>query len=287
MISASRRTDIPGRYTPWFMKCIQKKQFIVTNPFNRAVSTVSASPDNVHTIVFWSKNYGPFLDLDTHKGLRDKGYNLFFNFTVNAENPLLEPGVPPLATRLKQMNQLTRDLDPDTVAWRFDPICFFSVNGQQKNNLKGFAAISDAMADAGITRCVSSFYDSYQKVDRRIKRLAMKGGPVIKFIEPPLATQKRIIERMANHLNAKNIDLYLCCEARLMETLGEMPNVKSNACIDGKRYKSLFGGHLETRADYGQRRKSGCQCTKAIDVGSYDQHPCPHNCLFCYATTAR
>ncbi|PIE62036.1 MAG: DNA photolyase [Desulfobacterales bacterium] len=285
VISASRRTDIPGHYTPWFMECIRNKRFTVTNPFNRTAKTVLASPEHVHTIVFWSKNYGPFMDLDAHKRLTDIGYNLFFNFTVNTENPLLEPGIPPLAQRLKQVAQLTRDSPPDTIIWRFDPICFFSVNGQQTNNLKGFAAIADAMADSGITRCVSSFYDPYHKVDRRIKRLAMQGGPMIKFIEPPVTVQKRVIEKMANHLRTKNISLYLCCEAGLMLTLGEIPNLKPNACIDGTRYQTLFGGSLETRPDYGQRRTLGCRCTKSVDVGDYNHHPCPHNCLFCYART--
>lgn len=58
-----------------------------------------------------------------------------------------------------------------------------------------------------------------------------------------------------------------------------------NACINGHLYKALFGGNPEIRGDYGQRRKQGCQCTKSFDIGSYEDHPCFHNCLFCYART--
>jgi len=61
IMSASRRTDIPGGYTPWVMECIRKKEFKVTNPFNRQTRQIIVTPDTIHTIVFWSKNFGPFL----------------------------------------------------------------------------------------------------------------------------------------------------------------------------------------------------------------------------------
>ncbi|WDP93223.1 MAG: DUF1848 family protein [Desulfobacter sp.] len=285
VISASRRTDIPGGFTPWFLSCIRKGEFTVTNPFNRKSRTVPARPENVHTIVFWSKNYGPFIGLNAHKILADKGYNLFFNFTVNADNPVLEPGIPALASRLQQAETLAKALSPEQIAWRFDPICFFKINGQPGNNLKGFAAISDRMADMGITRCITSFYDPYKKVDRRTKHLSRLGGNRVEFVQPPLSARKRVVEKMAEHLGEKSIGLYLCCEAGVMDAMGEIKNLRASACIDGSLYRDLFGGTPKTSGDYGQRRKQGCRCTTSVDVGSYDLHPCPHNCLFCYART--
>jgi len=61
ILSASRRTDIPGFYTDWFMERIRLGFFEVKNPYTRKVQTVAASKESVHSIVFWSKNYGPFL----------------------------------------------------------------------------------------------------------------------------------------------------------------------------------------------------------------------------------
>ena len=61
VISASRRTDIPAFYLDWFMAQVDRGYFEVINPHNRKVTTVTAAPESVHTIVFWSKNFGPFL----------------------------------------------------------------------------------------------------------------------------------------------------------------------------------------------------------------------------------
>lgn len=280
VLSASRRTDIPGGYTPWFMDCIQRGFFTVTNPFNRKTRIIETTPDTVHTIVFWSKNFGPFLDLDAHKTLTKKGFNLFFNFTVNADNRILEPGIPDLNTRLNQAARLANDLDPAQIAWRFDPICFYKEKNRPMTNTQGFRSIADALSDIGVNCCVTSFYDPYKKVEHRIRRLTQTGSPGIEFIDPGTQTRKAVVQKMAGYLRSKSMDLFTCCEGDLPESL---ENVRANACIDGSLYQSLFGGFPETAKDYGQRRKQGCRCTRSVDVGSYDRHPCPHNCLFCYA----
>ncbi len=283
ILSASRRTDIPGWYTPWFLEGISKGYFETTNPFNRQTRRVEVSQETVHTVVFWSKNLDPFLDLDAHRILTDQGFNLFLNFTINSEAPLLEPGIPNLATRLGQVARLCEVINPVQIAWRFDPICFYQQDEVSRTNLDDFEFISTALSDMGIKRCVTSFYDPYKKVDQRIRRLFPPG--TFKFRDPGLAARKKVIKKMAGSLADKGMALFLCCEKQLFEALGNIENVSPNACIDGRLYKQLFGGAPETAKDYGQRRGKGCQCTKAIDIGSYQHHPCFHNCLFCYART--
>ena len=83
VISASRRTDIPAFYMEWFMRQIVKGTFEVVNPYNRHISRVKAAAADVDTIVFWSKNFGPFLKGRYGEKLIDLGYHLFFNFTIN------------------------------------------------------------------------------------------------------------------------------------------------------------------------------------------------------------
>jgi hypothetical protein len=61
ILSASRRTDIPAFYMPWFMEQLSKGFFKVVNPFNQRVSVVPGTPPAIHTVVFWSKNFGPLL----------------------------------------------------------------------------------------------------------------------------------------------------------------------------------------------------------------------------------
>lgn len=137
VISASRRTDIPAFYMQWFMAQIEKGTFEVTNPYNRHVSIIPATADKVHTIVFWSKNFGPFIKGNFGEKLIDYGYNLFFNFTINSDSLLLEPHVPSLIERLDQLEYLCRHFDVRSISWRFDPICFYKT-GKDKisDNLK-------------------------------------------------------------------------------------------------------------------------------------------------------
>ncbi len=285
ILSASRRTDIPGWYTPWFLDRIEKGCFFVTNPFNRQSRRVNATPKDIHTIVFWSKNYGPFLALDAHKILAQKGFHLFFNFTINTPLKELEPRLPDLSERLYQARRIARELSPVQVAWRFDPICFYEKSGRVFNNLGAFEYIAGQLSQMGIKQCITSFYDPYKKVAARIKRMTEPGRPMLKLMDPGMARKAKIIRSMAQFLKPLGMDLFLCCEKELMDAAGLQAYASPNACINGHLYKSLFGGKPETRKDYGQRHKKGCQCTRSFDIGSYEDHPCFHNCLFCYART--
>ena len=78
VISASRRTDIPAFYLKWFMAQVERGYFEVINPYIRQITIVLAAPQEVHTIVFWSKNFGPFLKKRIGEQLQKRGYNLFF-----------------------------------------------------------------------------------------------------------------------------------------------------------------------------------------------------------------
>jgi hypothetical protein len=124
ILSASRRTDIPGFYMDWFMERIRIGFFEVKNPYTRITRKVEASKDSVHSIVFWSKNYDAFIHTGAGEKLKRLGFNLYFNFTINSESPLLEKSIPPLSQRLNQLKQLASLFGPRNIAWRFDPVCF-------------------------------------------------------------------------------------------------------------------------------------------------------------------
>ena len=281
IISASRRTDIPGCYPQWFMEGIQKGSFQVTNPFNQQTRTVDVSPELTHSIVFWSKNYGPFLDLNAHSILKEMGYHLFFNFTLNSPQPILEPRVPPLEERFAQARILCKDIGANALSWRFDPICFFQdAAGNQKNNLSAFKTIADTMGEMGVSSCVTSFYAPYKKVETRINKYPP--DQKIRFTQLEIQERIDLIQGMAEYLKLRGIQLHLCTQGELEPHLEGIP---ANACVDGKKLKALYGGNPETRRDYGQRSKAGCRCTRSVDIGSYKEHPCAHNCLFCYART--
>jgi hypothetical protein len=279
VISASRRTDIPAFYMDWFMEQIKKGKFEVVNPYNRRKSSVPATPDKVHTIVFWSKNFDPFIRGGFGEKLSTMGYNLFYNFTLNSSSPLLEPRMPSLARRLDQLRRLSRDCDPRSINWRFDPVCFFKFDKKAiKNNLKDFSRIAAWASQCGISRCITSFMDDYAKIKKRITLM-----PGFSFIDPDLSEKIKILLKMEKELAGENIDLYTCCEKEVLEALPSGSSIRNSSCIPNNLLVEIFGGNLSFKRDIGQRMAAGCGCMVSVDIGSYQQHPCFHNCLFCYA----
>lgn len=281
VLSASRRTDIPAFYMPWFMEGIEKGEFEVENPYNGRISRVPATSERVHTIVFWSKDFGPFLRGGYGEELAVRGYNLFFNFTINSHCPDLEPRVPPLEDRLGQLESLCGRFSPGTVLWRFDPICFYQTPDGRRDNLEDFEHIAAAASRAGIERCVTSFLDLYPKIKRR-----MESGAGISFLSPSLEKQKKVLLELQARLGPLGISLFTCCEKEVLELLPRGTGILPSACIPGRLLTQLFGEGISLSKDPGQRSGAGCGCSVSSDVGSYRAHPCRHDCLFCYANPA-
>lgn len=282
VISASRRTDIPAFYMPWFMRRIALGCFDVVNPYNRQSRRVPAGPDEVHSIVFWSKNFAPFVEGHYGPRLLDAGYHLFINVTVNSENPLLEPGVPPLRQRIRQLSALSEICRPKAINWRFDPVVFYATGkGLVRDNLRDFETVAGAAADAGIERCITSFMDVYPKIARRVKSMAG-----FAFQDPLVEEKIEILFRMQAILAPKGIQLQTCCEKTLLEVLPAGLRVTAGSCVPNDLLVDLYGPGISVKRDTGQRVKAGCGCKVSVDVGSYTEHPCGHRCLYCYARPA-
>jgi len=282
VISASRRTDIPAFYMPWFMEGISRGEFEVRNPYNRRVARIAATSPPVHTIVFWSKNFGAFLERGYGRRLQEMGYHLYFQFTINSENRLLEPNLPGLDQRLKQLQQLCDQFGPRAVNWRFDPICFYRSRGASlRSNLDDADRIAAAAAGAGIRGCITSVMDPYAKIGRRTALLRE-----FSFVDPPREYKIRALLELERRLAAHRIRLSTCCESELLTALPAHSSIRAGACIPSELFMELYGGTLSTQRDGGQRVKAGCGCRVSVDVGSYDRQRCRHGCLYCYASPA-
>ena len=282
VISASRRTDIPAFYMDWFMGRIAAGFFDVVNPYNGRIRRVPADAGRVHTIVFWSKNFGRFLAGGYGERLTAAGYHLFFNFTINSRNKLLEPNLPPLEERLDQLRRLADHFGTRRIHWRFDPVCFYSSrNGERKDNLGDFETIADTAAATGISTCITSFMDFYKKIARRAAAI-----PGFSFVDPGLKEKSAKIQWLEAVLAPRGIALQACCEKDLLSALPPESTVTASACVPGGLFMSLDGGAVSLKKDAGQRRSAGCGCTVSMDIGGYREHPCFHDCLFCYANPA-
>ncbi len=265
---------------PWFMERLRAGWFEVVNPFNNRSRMVPAGPDQVHSIVFWSKNFGPFIDGGYGMRLKEMGYHLFFNFTVNSAVPVLEPAVPPLQQRLEQLAVLSRHFNPRAINWRFDPLSFFSRgDGSVHNNLDDFSTIAARASDAGIQRCITSFMDHYPKIARRIKSMAG-----FEFLDPPVEEKVEILYRMQATLSSYGIELQTCCEKEVLKALPDDFPIGASSCVPNDLLAEMYGEGLSLKKDTGQRVKAGCGCRVSTDIGSYAGHPCYHRCLYCYAS---
>jgi hypothetical protein len=272
VLSASRRTDIPAFYLDWFFAGLGRGFFSLTNPYNGQVRTVAVDRDSVHSIVFWSKDYGPLLARLNE--LAD--YPAVFNYTLNTEDPLLEPSLLPLSQRLEQLRALAGIFGPRAVRWRFDPVVFCTLDGRPHDNIGGFEPLLDEASAAGLDTCTVSFMDPYRKIALREKSV-----PGLRFVFPGPDRLAEIASRMAGQAADRGIRLRTCCESALAG--GGIANLEPGGCIDHELLCALYGGSLSFKPDQGQRRAAGCLCHESVDVGSYRGQPCRCGCLYCYA----
>ncbi len=212
---------------------------------------------------------------------------------------MLEPNLPCLSQRLEQLQYLVKIHGPDKISWRFDPICFYEDGeGKIRNNLGDFSRIADYAGRLGIKRCVTSFYDAHAKVKKRQGFLQAQSQDMMGMVLPDMDKKAEIIRKMASYIRPYGMTLGLCSEKKLFSLLcpeqdlflqctEESPpeNIVQNACIDARLLQSIYKGKPSFARDRGQRVSAGCKCTQSIDIGSYQDYPCLHNCLFCYART--
>ena len=264
------------------MQGIRKGFFEVENPYHHKTFCVPASTADVHTIVFWSKNFNPFIAGEYGRQLQTFGYHLFFNFSINSESALLEPGLPRLEERLAQLEYLCDQYGPETINWRFDPVCFYRTKTHEiQDNLKDFSMIAEKAASMGVRRCITSFLDMYPKIERRLIR-----EPGLDFAPASMEKKISVLRDMSRVLEHLGISLQTCCERELLKRVAGGPPIGKSACIPNDLIMKLFGGRISLAKDSGQRVKAGCGCFKSVDIGSYRRQPCYHKCLYCYANPA-
>jgi hypothetical protein len=267
---------------PWFMEGLERGFFEVINPYNQNIASVPADPSQVHSIVFWSKDFGRFIQDGFDREIVRRGFRLFFNFTINSPDRQLEPRVPPLDQRLDQVAYLCDTYTPACVQWRFDPICcFHGPDGCASDNFGHFEVIAQRIAALGVPTCITSFVDLYRKVLRR-----MRAHSHLTLFDPPLEQKIARLQEMETCLSGLGMGLRLCCEKQIIDALPADTGIQPSACIPGPLLVKLYGPGISLKKDPGQRASAGCGCTVSRDIGSYHLHPCYHNCLFCYANPA-
>jgi len=274
IISASRRTDIPAFYTEWLMNRIRAGFFYRVNPFNaHQISAFSLAAEHVDAICFWTKNPQPLL---RHVGeLDERGLNYYFQFTLNPYDPVFEPRVPALASRLDSSHRLAHHLGPQRVVWRYDPVILTSATPVSWH-LEQCEMLASRLAGA-TRRLVFSFYDYYGKGQGRL-HAALQGSGITLADLTSIEYRSQMQELVAgfSRIAAKyQLGIFSCSEELDLAGYG----VEHGTCIDGALITELFDSEPIQSKDKNQR--DACGCVESVDMGSYNS--CDFRCAYCYA----
>ena len=273
IISASRRTDIPGLYAEWFMNRIRAGVCSVPNPFNpRQVAQVSLRPEDVDVIVFWTRYPRPLLPhLDE---LDARGYRYYVQVTVLDYPRLLDARVPSFEAVVRACGELAARIGPERLIWRYDPIVLSSLTDAAYHR-RAFERIAAALG-AATRRCVVSLVDAYRKTARRWQILAAQGVTLYDAAATEEALQA-LMPDLVGIATGHGIEMVSCAETLDLQRFG----VRPGKCVDDDLIRRLFGIAVDGRKDPVQRAACGCVVSK--DIGMYDS--CTFGCAYCYAVS--
>lgn len=272
IVSASRRTDIPGFYAPWFMNRVREGFCLVGNPLNPAqVSRVSLRPGDVDCVVFWTRHARPLLphlDELEARGLRP----VFLSSILGYPRPL-DPGCPPLARSLDTLARLADRLGPERLTWRYDPIVLSNVTDLDFHQ-RQFERIARALR--GRTgRVAASFMLPYRKVRSRLAGLERRG---IQVRDWRMEDAAGLLPFLAAAAADNGMELCACGHAEDFTPFG----APAARCIDPAWLNAALGLALPATKDPCQR--PACNCAPSRDIGAYDT--CLFGCAYCYATSS-
>lgn len=252
IISASRRTDLPGFYPDKLLEILKNK----------------CNPDQVHTLVLWTKRPDLFIK---HTELLDylNSYSqVYMHITITGMgNTCLEPGIPNYKITLGALEKCIQYIgSPDRIAFRFDPIVHLRLpSGEEFTNLYLFEKIAENIKQLGIRRIIVSWLTYYQKVIHRLKLLNL---------DPIDMSQYQIIDEY-NYLSSICQNYGLSLQACCMEALDK------SSCIDSTLLADLHPDRKKVSDEKAKGQRSHCGCSKSWDIGWY--WSCPGGCLYCYA----
>lgn len=263
ILSVSRRTDIPAFYAEWFIERLRQKFVLVRNPFNiHSISRIPLTPENVDTVVFWTKNSKPI-----HKYLDEIDelkYKYYFQYTITPYKKDLEEEVQDKKEIVETFQTLSKKIGSEKVILRYDPV-ILSDNYTIDFHKKAFARLCDLLAPY-TKKIVFSFLDDYKKISKNIQQLNIK----------EISAEEMCImaEYFADTAKKYNLKIESCAEQIDLERFG----INHGKCIDNELIEKITGYKISAGRD---NQRNACGCIKCIDIGEYNT--CMHKCLYCYA----
>lgn len=267
IISASRRTDIPAFFTPWLIKRLAAGSVLVKNPYSGKTSEVSLRPEAVHSIVLWSKDFGPLLE--RIEEVERHARALFFHFTITGIPKELELRTPETRKAVEDFKFIAKRYSPGHIIWRFDPVVITDLLPFEAYE-ESFAYLASALKGHA-AECYFSFMEPYKKVLRSFGKYSGQKLAVLSAEE-----KQRYSGRLSAIAEKCGLRLSACCNEYLVG--GDIERAR---CIDAERLAGIFNDvDISTKP---APTREGCGCARAVDIGAYDT--CAHGCLYCYANS--
>ncbi len=269
VISASRRTDLPGFYWRWFMNRLDAGFCDVASPFDAGrVRRVSLAPRDVAAFVFWTRCARPMLP--SVDQLREAGFAFYVHYTITGYPRELEPGVPSREESVNGLLSLSEKVGPHRVIWRYDPIVLSTATPAAYHE-REFASLARELRGA-VDVAYISFCDFYAKTRRAFARVAKETGWT--FEAGTREEQAALAGRLADLARAEGMEVRACAETGL-----DAAGVRPGSCVDPALLARLRPD-LDLRLRSAPSR-SGCGCVDSVDVGAYDS--CSYGCVYCDA----
>lgn len=279
IVSASRRTDIPAFYMPWFLRRLEAGWCRVVNPFNRRQQRlVSLAPEQVAAIVFWTRRADRLaraLDEIESRGHR----RTMALVTLVDYGRDLHPHLPEREAAVAGMHRLAESCgDPRRVCWRYDPILLGPRDSFDEHRRR-FARLARDLEGAA-RRVIVSFVDLYRKTTRRLAQLGPEGYPLAPAGVEESDEARALLRDLAAMAASHGMEMRTCAEPLSYADAG----APAGRCIDGELLATLFEG-LQPPAGKDPGQRPSCGCVPSVDIGAVDS--CLHGCVYCYAVRSQ
>lgn len=266
IISASYKTDIPAFYGQWFVNRLRAGFCLMRNPMNRKVVRVPMSPDLLDGIVFWTKNFRPFMKYLSI--VEDCGAPFVVQYTINGYPRSLEQNVVDWRKSVQATIELSNRFGRRCTVWRYDTIVFTDET-PRAFHVKNFTDICGAL-EGVVDEVVISFLHLYRKTERNLGVMARECNN--SWWDPSLEEKRDLAKELSEIARSRSITLSVCSQP---EITSSQP---ASRCIDSERLSDVAGRKIPSKT-LGNR--PGCECAASRDIGDYDT--CPHGCVYCYA----
>ncbi len=285
VLVASRRTDMPAFYTDELLEGLREGRFH-PQTMMQPMWELHFEPEDIHSIGLWSQDFSKWIQRRHEIG--SLGYRFWYRFTILPDDPICKPKAPPVEDQLRQLETLAGTDGNDCVSVFIDPLIQYRNIGEKtwRYNFSetGVETIVRKAHQLGIRSMTISLLDYYKHVEKR----ALEKRVEFKFLNPnKRSDQEEMIEtvqRIKKIADAYQVEVKTCCE----KDLHSKGLTRQGSCVDGNYLNKLFGPGAPVQPDAGQRRRFGCGCTSAVDIGRYVEqgewsHHCHHDCPQCYA----